>query len=227
MMKIGIFVALLIVILGACSSKNNSVMTPISLNKEVRFKLLDSVSCIGDRDLVFSNFLYPVRMDEDELISFDLLTNSLLFYNMGNREESKVVDLKSTFQMYPSVVSNIFAVLEVVEDRYLVCSTPDMLLVDRDMNVLKEFHFDLSIDSVNYTRLGDATNIRLDSSRSCLYIPVSPLMPANNPKSFGKGRILELNLETGLSGLLPIGLPSDYEIGKDYKLFTLPKSNYF
>lgn len=213
----------------ACIScaKTGASTPPKNLNKTVSFNIVDSIICNGDSGLTFSPDLYPIRNNSTECIASDLMTKNLLFYNKSIPNTSRIIDLKSKFQMYNSLPNSLFGVVEVKNKNFLICSKPYFLLVDSLMNIINVYNINIQEDSINYYRIGDITNIQLNSNKSCIYFPIAPDIPHTNPNAFNKGRVVEINLDNGTFKVLPIKLPFDYEVGKDYKLFSLPNITIF
>lgn len=222
-----LIVLCIIIVCISCTKNNNNTKEPKYLNKDVFFNSVDTIICNGDSGILFSQYLYPVRNNPIEYVAYDLLTNNLLFYNKKTPKNSRVVDIKSTFQMYSSLPNSLFGVIEVKNNKFLVCSEPYFLLIDSTLNILNVFNFNLQENSIKFYRIGDVSNIELNDTKNCIYFPVSPSLPQKNKNAFDKGRIAEINLDKGTCKVLPIKLPYDYEIGKDYKLFSLPNIAIF
>lgn len=209
----------------SCTKKNTN--EPKYLNRDVSFNIVDTIICNGNSGILFSKYLFPVKNTSLKYIAYDLYTDNLLIYIKKTPEKSRVIDIKSKFQMYSSLPNSLFGVVEVKNNNFLVCSEPYFLLIDSTLNILNVFNFNLKVDSIKFYRTGDVSNIKLNDIKNCIYFPVSPRLPKKNIKTFNKGRIAEINLDKGTCKILPIKLPNDYEKGKDYKLFSVPNITIF
>lgn len=219
MLMRNLFIVFFILAFWGCSKKN-STKIPNYLDKEISFNLVDSLMVYGDSTILMSPYLYPIKNNSKQLIAYDILTNNLVFYNKMDFR-SQVIDLKSKFQMYSSLASNLFGVVEA-DNKFIVCSDPYFLITDSALNIIKEYKVDFSENSIKYYRIGDVTNIKFNESLTSVYFPVSPGLPEKDINAFYKGRIMEVNLNDGRSRILPIKLPFDYNEGTVYKLFALP-----
>ncbi|TAL66403.1 MAG: hypothetical protein EPN88_08495 [Bacteroidetes bacterium] len=208
----------------ACTSKNTTKQA-IFLNKEVRFNLVDSIICEGDTGEVFSNSLAPVRFNNEEFIAFDMLTKNLLFFNNKGQDKCRNIDLLLLLNKFKISNDRLVGVLELNPNKFVICSDPLIFIVDSSLDVLSQYNFNSLENSVKYYIIGDALKLKLSSDKRYLYLTVAPdVLPL---ESYKKGKIMEIDLEKGISRILPIKFPCDYVPGKDYRLFSMPNFTIF
>lgn len=211
--------------IGVACNNTSSVEQPTYVYKNLNFEINDTIALEGDTENIFSTYLYPIRFDSTELIAFDILTNNLLFFKTETfplYHIDQAIDLQVQYQMYSSIRNKLVGVIEVYNNNLLIISDPYFLIVDRDLEIQKVFNFNIHDNITNYYITGDVTNIKSNEDRTCVYFTIAPGLPAKEENYFTSGRIAEVNLKTGNYRILPVPLPFDYEIGKNYEIFAMP-----
>lgn len=208
------------------SCKHSAVNSvPNYLNKDVYPVSEDVLTLTGDKDFLFSNNLSIVSKQDSIYIIFDGTTKHILAVNSSKAGKDGIVEyinLADRFEKYPGFVQNMMGVKEIGDHQFLLISFPFSIIVDSDFNFTKRISFKSESDDLLYNPSGSVHEICFNENNHCIYYPMFPDLPASHKDYFDKGRIVEVNLKSEKVRVLPIGLPSDYEPGKNYGIFSLP-----
>ena len=224
--KVDILMFIIIISTASCRNKTYIEIAPdYYANLKVDFHLVDSTILKGNKDSVFA-LLQPVTIVKNgNHICFDLMTKKIFeFKSYGGKDFfiENIHNINSSFEKHKGFVSNMIGVVSIDSTKYLLISEPYSLLVDKSFKLIKKISSNVNSKKRIYYRSGNINHIIYNSNRNSVFFPVLPDLPANHEDYFEEGRIVEIDLVNDIAHLLPLGLPPDYQQGKEYQLFSIP-----
>ncbi len=129
--------------------------------------------------------------------------------------------------MYSSIKRRLIGVVEVSNNRFIICSEPYFLILDEHLGINEVFNFDFKDSLTSYYITADIRNLKTNSDKTHLYLTVAPGLPTSHENYFTSGRIVEIDIKEGNYRILPVTLPYDYAADKNYRLFDIPNFTIF
>ncbi|TCO04432.1 hypothetical protein [Natronoflexus pectinivorans] len=220
-----IFLVIGMFLIATACQRNTSSYVSNHLNKDVNIVLKDSLVLIGDDEIFSSGNFSIISKEESVYKIFDHLTKTILVLNTSKKERARIVsqiDLSLRYGMNSGFIQNLLGVKKIHNQQFILISFPYSIIADSNFDFVEKILFQPESADNIFNPAGSIQDICYDEHNHCLYIPFFPDIPYTHNDHFDTGRIIEVNLLCKSIKVLPVGLPADYESGKNYGYFSLP-----